>query len=282
MPVHIGLHALVVRRYCSWHILHKLPQKWGGNVPNKETLTQNVKDVVYLSQTISEFEQNWTNLFNRIGYDHNPWFSEIYEIREKWVPAYLNNKFWAGMTSTQRVESMNNFLNKYLRKRECLGEFVVNFEQALKKIWENEHESDFKTKYAIPKQTTELPMEVQLLERYTNRMFYMCQDQFKAIVNFTCRLKLELDESTRFYDVFDVSGKIYEVQYNQNLKEVKCICRLFEFSKLVCVHCILVLKQENEVFLNNKYIVNRWRKDINRLDLRLAATSDVTSPEHTR
>lgn len=133
-------HALApetVHRFCSWHILHKLCTKW-GNVPDKTDLTDRVKEIVYQSHTPMEFEDRWTSLMEEIGYSNDTWFKNIFSIREKWVPAYLSGQFWAGMTTTQRVESMNNFLNKYLKKRENLGEFVENFEEALRRIWSRE------------------------------------------------------------------------------------------------------------------------------------------------
>ena len=270
-----------VHRYCSWHILHKLPSKW-GNVDNKIDLSDKVKAVVYQSDTSTEFDERWINLMNEIGYQDNQWFRGIFEIRQKWVPAYLNDRFWAGMTTTQRVESMNKFMYKYLKLRANLGEFVLNFEKALKRIWEREHEADYESKYKTPKLSSALHMERQLRSIYTNKIFYKCQDEFRDCVNLTCRFRLEKDDSTRIYEVHDISGKIYEVQYKGHLREVVCSCKLFEVSNIVCSHFIEVLKQENQIYIDEKYIVDRWRKDINRIDLKLAASSDLTTAEHNR
>jgi hypothetical protein len=79
------------------------------------------------------------------------------------------------MTSTQRVESMNHFLNAYLTKRESLKDFVENFEAALKTIWQNENDADHKSKFRIPMLHYELPMEAQFQKSYTNDIFYKCQ-----------------------------------------------------------------------------------------------------------
>lgn len=38
--------------------------------------------------------------------------------------AYFNHKFWAGMTTTQRAESMNAFLRNFLTRKSTLGQFV--------------------------------------------------------------------------------------------------------------------------------------------------------------
>ncbi|KAL2943937.1 Protein FAR-RED IMPAIRED RESPONSE 1 [Bienertia sinuspersici] len=48
----------------------------------------------------------------------------IYKEREWWIPPYMKDMFWAGMRSTQWVESMNSFFDKYLKKQTRLYEFV--------------------------------------------------------------------------------------------------------------------------------------------------------------
>jgi hypothetical protein len=65
------------------------------------------------------------------GYQDNSWFKDLFEMRNRWVPAHLSDTFWAGMTTTQRVESMNKFLNNYLRKRESLADFIENFDKGI-------------------------------------------------------------------------------------------------------------------------------------------------------
>jgi hypothetical protein len=49
--------------------------KW-GRVPNKSTLSDKVKSVVYGSITTQEFEGRWKKLMADLGYKNNPWFNE--------------------------------------------------------------------------------------------------------------------------------------------------------------------------------------------------------------
>lgn len=217
-----------------------------------------------------------------IGYQDDTWFRSIFTMREKWVPAYLNERFRAGMTTTQRVESMNNFWNKSLKKKATLGQFCVNFEAALKRIWEREHEADHLSKYKTPKLYSALHMERQFRSSYTNSIFYRCQEQIRDCVNLICKLKLERDDSTRIYEVTDIGGKIFEVQYKGPFREVLCMCKLFEVTGIVCAHSIEVLKQENQFSIDEKYILDRWRKDKNRLGLMLAGSSNSNTAEHNR
>lgn len=300
-----------VHRYCSWHILHKLPTKWGnvsdkGNEKNKENSKEEksektrkksaksdkvkekksensdkVKEVVYKSQTIGEFEEKWIKLMDDLGKENDPWFRGIFELREKWVPVFLNGQFWAGMTSTQRVESMNNFLNSYLTKRESLKDFVENFEAALKSIWQNENDADFKSKFRAPKLHYELPMEAQFQRCYTNEIFYKCQHEIRKCANLSCKLVGEEDEDA-VYEVRDCRDMSYMVIYRRAFSEVQCICRKFEAMGILCAHCIQVLKQERIFSVEDKYIVERWRKDVQRYNLTIVDPAFPTIPEQGR
>jgi hypothetical protein len=59
-----------------------------------------VKDIMYNSRTVVEFETRWHNLMDELRYRENSWFRSIYNMRERWVPAYMNGRFWGGMTTT--------------------------------------------------------------------------------------------------------------------------------------------------------------------------------------
>jgi MULE transposase domain len=59
-----------VHRYCAWHILHKLPMKWGRK-PNNDGLTEQLKYVVYGPITKEEFEDKWCQLLKKLGYEHD-------------------------------------------------------------------------------------------------------------------------------------------------------------------------------------------------------------------
>ncbi|XP_028075462.1 uncharacterized protein LOC114277714 [Camellia sinensis] len=56
----------------------------------------------------------------------------------------------------------------------------------------------------------------------------------------------------------------FVVYFNSTECEVQCICRLFEFRGIMCAHSLAVLVRRciNEV--PSKYILPRWRKDVDR------------------
>ncbi|KAL2894350.1 Protein FAR-RED IMPAIRED RESPONSE 1, partial [Bienertia sinuspersici] len=92
-------------RWCLWHILNKLPLKLGGYDKYDE-----IKQALL----------------------------RLYQEREWWIPPYMKDMFWAGMRSTQRVESMNSFFDKYLKKQTRLYEFVQQYCKAMERRFEDE------------------------------------------------------------------------------------------------------------------------------------------------
>ncbi|XP_057808583.1 protein FAR-RED IMPAIRED RESPONSE 1-like [Salvia miltiorrhiza] len=109
-----------VHRYCSCHILQKVPVKLKGSHDHK-TYSNSFYRLIYDSLSISDFERRWTDFIAEYSFQDNRWLRDLYSERENWVPIYLNHLFWAGMVSTQRSESMHAFFDGYVNSRSTLS-----------------------------------------------------------------------------------------------------------------------------------------------------------------
>ncbi|KAJ1694906.1 hypothetical protein LUZ63_011604 [Rhynchospora breviuscula] len=126
----------------------------------------------------------------------NAWLTEMFDLRAKWVPAYLSKIFWAGMSSTQRSESMNAFLDMFVNSKTCLSAFVKSFDSGLARLKRNELNEDYNCIRGDPKTFTEDPIERQFLALYTHKMFYKLQAELldaKAIA-------VKINERRQAYD----------------------------------------------------------------------------------
>ncbi|XP_040989059.1 protein FAR1-RELATED SEQUENCE 5-like [Juglans microcarpa x Juglans regia] len=130
-------------RFCLWHILKKVPEKFGSHGAYKDGLKSQLLKCVYDSQTIEEFEKCWEVMITIYNLKENAWLQSLYAARTYWAPVFLKEVFWAGMSTTQRSESMNAFFDGYVHARTNLKEFVDQFDNALKKKIENENAADF-------------------------------------------------------------------------------------------------------------------------------------------
>lgn len=60
----------------------------------------------------------------------------MYNLKEKWVPVFLKDVFFASMSTTQWSESMNAFFDGYVHQNTTLREFVDQYERALQDKYE--------------------------------------------------------------------------------------------------------------------------------------------------
>ncbi|XP_056698693.1 protein FAR1-RELATED SEQUENCE 6-like [Spinacia oleracea] len=257
-------------RWCLWHILVKFPEKCGG-FKKYDELRKAFLDVVYENLIVDEFENKWAQMIKDFKLEENNWFQTLYEGREKWVPVFLKDKFWAGMSSSQRSESMNAYFDGYVHSKTPLKSFVEQYEMALGDKIEKEIFADAQCMNADIRCMTTFEMEKQFQKAYTHNLFKKVQDELMAMVY--CEADLAIEDSLVFeYKVTernDIGGgkvimKDYKVLFDSSTMEVNCICRLFDWKGFLCRHAFKVLFKRNLTLVHERYILRRWRKDVER------------------
>ncbi|XP_041011363.1 protein FAR1-RELATED SEQUENCE 5-like [Juglans microcarpa x Juglans regia] len=133
-------------KLCLWHILQKVPEHLAHVYNRFPQFRYDFNHCIHDTVTIEEFELEWTELLGKYKLEENSWLKTIYVKREKWVPAYLRSIFCAGMSTTQRSESMNKFCKDYVRSSTMVSDFVHQYDKALNAHYLSEKEKDVKTK----------------------------------------------------------------------------------------------------------------------------------------
>ncbi|XP_059640548.1 protein FAR1-RELATED SEQUENCE 6-like [Cornus florida] len=258
-------------RLCLWNIMKKIHVKLGGFAEYKE-ISNNMISIVYDSITSTDFEENWVKMIETYNLHHNEWLNSLYVDRYHWVPTFVKDTFWAGMSTTRRGESMDSFFDGYVNSKTSLKQFVEQYDKALRSMVEKENLADFTSFNSNIPMITNFHIEKQFQEAYSIEIFKLFQDELRGlcycnvsfvkvdgqIVTFQVRENVTVgDGSSRRMD-------IYNVLYNKVECEVKCICRLFEFKGILCRHAIAVLSDQCVNDIPSRYILDRWRKDIKR------------------
>ncbi|KAL2539157.1 Protein FAR1-RELATED SEQUENCE [Abeliophyllum distichum] len=106
---------VIFHRFCIWHLLNKFSEKINAMLYNEQyhRLVHIIKD----SETPKEFEQRCNTAMDTTDLHCNEWLRTMYGLRTRWVPAYVNHIFNAGMSSSQRVESGHSFFKKHILHR---------------------------------------------------------------------------------------------------------------------------------------------------------------------
>lgn len=256
-------------RWCLWHIMKKIPEKLGGYL-EYEVISSTLSNVVYDSLNRDDFDKGWMKMIDEFSLQDNEWLAGLYDNRELWVPAYVKDTFWAGMSSSQRSESVNAFFDGYVNARTTLKQFVEQYDNALRDKVEKENKSDCKSfQEAIPC-ITHYEFEGQFQVAYTNKKFKEFQDELRGKIYYYATLRkteglvhtFSVREDRKIGEQRVVSELL--VLFNQEDCDLHCECRHFEFRGILCRHILSILPLVDIEKVPSKYVLQRWRKDFKR------------------
>ncbi|XP_028070916.1 protein FAR1-RELATED SEQUENCE 6-like [Camellia sinensis] len=249
--------------------MKKIPEKLRGH-SQYEGIKVALQNAVYDSLTKDEFEGNWLTRVTKFNLNDNEWLGVLYHERHRWIPAYVKDIFWAGMSTTGRSESMNAFFDGYVNSKTTLKQFFEQYDNALRSKVEKETKADFKSRNQLYDCLTVYHFEKQFRAAYTNAKFKEVQAETKRLVY--CRPNLAKDEGLICtYHVREAillgegMKKVEFIVYcNSTECELQCMCWLFEFRGIMCAYSLSVLIERSIYEVPHKYIVSRWRKDLER------------------
>ncbi|XP_074271417.1 protein FAR1-RELATED SEQUENCE 5-like [Silene latifolia] len=120
-------------RLCMWYIMKKLREKVSYQLFQDEDFKTRLNRCVWNNQLEpDEFEEQWGKIMTDYQLVEHEWFSDLYDLREQWIPAYFKDVSMSGlMRVTSRSESENSFFDRFLTPHLTLVEFWVCYESAL-------------------------------------------------------------------------------------------------------------------------------------------------------
>ncbi|KAF5477811.1 hypothetical protein F2P56_004424, partial [Juglans regia] len=174
-------------RLCLWHILQKFPEHLAYVYNKFPDFQKDFRHCIHETITTDEFEQEWNLIVVKYDLGENTWLQNLYSRRDKWVPAYLRSTFYAGMSTTQRSESMNKFFKDYVRSSIMVSDFVHQYEKAIDARYFKEKEKDVRKKStrAIMKTPFKIKEEASLV--YTRKSFMIFQDELFNSLRYQAR-----------------------------------------------------------------------------------------------
>ncbi|XP_048427662.1 protein FAR1-RELATED SEQUENCE 5-like [Pyrus x bretschneideri] len=197
---------------CLWHIKKKFVEKLSHVYFKKSKFKIEMKKCTRKTYKIDDFEVKWKALMKEYGLENDEW---------------LKRK-----NTTGRSEGINSFFDGFVTPTTNLREFVVKYEQALKKIMEREGDEDFesKHKYRIVNEGEFLLQHAASL--YTRNVFNKFKDEWSKVN----RYKVEEMPRDNEYHTYVVKSKLGEqeefvVKLNVQTHE-DTIPKHFDFAKV--------------------------------------------------
>ncbi|CAL9194074.1 protein FAR-RED IMPAIRED RESPONSE 1 [Musa acuminata AAA Group] len=278
-------------RWCLWHIMKKISGKLSWH-SNYELIKTTLMHVVYDSMSKEEFDFNWDQMIQKYSLQSNAWLSTLYDNHHRWVPVYVKDSFWAGMSTTQRSESVHAFFEGYVNSKTTIKQFVERYDKALKIKVEKELQEDLNSfNYCCPC-VSHYNIEKQFQQAYTNNKFKEIQEEFKGKM-FCYVHSMKEEDDFGVYEVIEdmvvdnglSNQKVcFTVYFKQAEFDVRCSCRLFEFQGILCRHIITLLTVKGVYSVPQKFILPRWRKDLRRehTKVKVSYNNWNTTPEMQR
>ncbi|XP_072950976.1 protein FAR1-RELATED SEQUENCE 5-like [Typha angustifolia] len=247
-------------RFCKWLILSRSKQKLAHVYSSHPSLRAELEKCVLESETIRAFETTWLSIIDKYDLRKNTWLQALFNIRQKWIPLYLKDTFFAEVSPAQKLETMNDFYKKYFNTKTSLKVFLTQFELAMASRYEDEAQADFDTLYTRPLLKTGSLIEKQAASIYTKAVFSKFQEEFAQSLGYSIqKIKngtINKYSVTRDGDSLDT----FFVSHNTAKKTANCSCKNFEFSGILCRHVLGVLLVDDPRALPEEYFLERWTR----------------------
>ncbi|XP_021758346.1 protein FAR-RED IMPAIRED RESPONSE 1-like [Chenopodium quinoa] len=269
--------------WCIWHITSKFPEKL-GKCPLYSEFKNLLKSVIYESFILEVFERNWCSFIEKYKLENNEWVTYMFKEREMWVPTYMKEFFWAWMKTTQRVESINSFFDGFVSRKTKLHEFPKQYTRAMTKRVKDETDAHANCTKYVCRLLSEFKLEKLFQKIYTDTKFQEIQAELSRLMYCYCRDEKMISETVVQYlvedrvwiipagereEVITDRRRFYQVTFDNISKEVSFDCRKFESCGIMCKHMFRILDQNLVFDILDKYILTRWRKDVQRRHTRV-------------
>lgn len=120
---------LTKHRWCRWHVLRKTKQKVGPKYSKHSNFKKEFNKLVTEETIVCKFERKWRQLIRKYNLENNKFLVRLYKHRAMWAKPYFMDVLCAGMTSTQRSESANHMLKRFIQRSAPMHMFVRKFNE---------------------------------------------------------------------------------------------------------------------------------------------------------
>ncbi|XP_019193967.1 PREDICTED: protein FAR1-RELATED SEQUENCE 4 isoform X2 [Ipomoea nil] len=243
--------------FSLWCILEKIPRYLDYLSLWHDPFIAKFRKCIHMSWTEEQFEKRWWKLLDRFNLREDEWIQSLHEDRKRWVPTFIRDVSFAGLSTASRAESMNSLLDKYINGETSLREFIGKYKLILEDRYEEEAKANFDAWHETAELKSPSPFEKQLSLIYTHEIFKKFQVEVLGVA--ACHLRKEKDDTTMTYAVKDIENdQDFMVEWTESKSEIFCSCHLFEYKGFLCRHAIVVLQMSGVFRIPIKYILQRW------------------------
>ncbi|KAJ8766697.1 hypothetical protein K2173_004521 [Erythroxylum novogranatense] len=175
-------------RLCIWHIYQNAAIHLSSVFGKYKEFSRDFSACIYDCEEEEQFVSAWNKMLGKYELEDNEWLQRLYHIKEKWASCYGHKIFCADMMTTQRSESMNSVLKRYVSYRHNLLQFFNHFHRLLDDRRYEELKADFRSNVSIPTLSAPAKILKHAATVYTPEVFKWFQDQWNLCHDYSCNL----------------------------------------------------------------------------------------------
>ncbi|XP_057755525.1 protein FAR1-RELATED SEQUENCE 5-like [Arachis stenosperma] len=202
--------------------------------------------IVWNSPSTESFESDWASFIKHFKLGQNRWL--------------------AGMRSTQRSESMHAFYGGYLHYKSGLVQFVHEYDNVLGTKEQKELEDDAADSKGVIPCIGSTGIERQFQQEYTSSMFRSLQVEVRKKTDCVVR-SIEQKGDTISIAVDEQKGQ--------------CECNNFEFVGILCCNILAVWSYYRVDIEPGCYVLLRWSKNVIRKHTYIKSSHDVARSDES-
>lgn len=244
-------------RLCSWHIEQNMVRHLRGPM-----LTE-FRKFIYYPMEEYEFEIRWARFVEKHEItDKNVWISKMYKLRKKWSASYTKGKYFLGMLSNQRSESLNSRLHRHLDRKMSLVDLLEHYEHCLSCMCRNEGELDAKAANSVPfTRITADPLEKNVARIYTPEMFKKVRECIWKSSSWEIGDVIEEDGLFSYKVTLKEHGHRFIVQFvfdGSVVDGANCDCQKMKREDIPCAHIFAIWKHHRLDTIPRCLVITRW------------------------
>ncbi|XP_057734631.1 protein FAR1-RELATED SEQUENCE 5-like [Arachis stenosperma] len=244
-------------RLCAWHLLRNATQ----NICDPR-FTQLLRHCMLADMEIKEFEMHWQSMVDECGVVDVEWVKDLYRKKNSWATAYIRGRFFAGIRTTSRCESLHAKLGRFVESRYGVLEFVTNFQRCVDFLRDNEDELEFRSCYGTPVLQTEfVELEKSGWSKFTREMFWRFRESLKRCVQVRI-FESKVTDQSHIYKIekYRRPDMRWIVVWEPVTNNFMCTCMRMESFGLPCVHILAVCVRLDLCALPDSLVLRRWAK----------------------
>lgn len=171
------------------------------------TFLKAFRKIMYSGKSARSFQKRWKAFVVEYQTNRNKgWLKMMYNSRKLWAATLQYGKYFLGMRSNQRSESLNSSLHRHLDIYMSLCDLVEHYENCVCRLQENEAHDD-----CVASQSVEVPLtdykdiEIAAAHIFTCTNFYKVQEEISKIDEFQLSENLVGDGIQKI--CFNMQGK---------------------------------------------------------------------------